>query len=141
MRDDEPVDGRRRSSRRRSTRGLTAFALSVGQSLSFVVAAAVGFWVLRRQHGHLGLRSTAMVYVKLAVPALLTALALSWAIGTLLPRPRRDAGASRAWSPAASCWRRPAPSQLAVTWGVAHALGVREIGAALEPLTRRLRRR
>ena len=31
--------------------------------------------------------------------------------------------------------------QLAVTWGVAHALGVREIGAALEPITRRLRRR
>jgi hypothetical protein len=30
--------------------------------------------------------------------------------------------------------------QLGVTWGVAHALGVREIGAALEPLTRRLRR-
>ena len=31
--------------------------------------------------------------------------------------------------------------QLSVTWGVAHALGVREIGAALEPFTRRLRRR
>ena len=30
--------------------------------------------------------------------------------------------------------------ELAVTWGVAHVLGVREIGAALEPLTRRLRR-
>jgi len=31
--------------------------------------------------------------------------------------------------------------ELAVTWAVAHALGVREIGAALEPFTRRLRRR
>ena len=31
--------------------------------------------------------------------------------------------------------------ELTVTWGVAHLLGVREIGAALEPITRRLRRR
>ena len=31
--------------------------------------------------------------------------------------------------------------QLAVTWGVATALGVREVSTALEPVTRRLRRR
>jgi putative peptidoglycan lipid II flippase len=119
---------------------LTAFALSVGQSVSFVVAAVVGFWVLRRQHGHLGLRGTAMVYLKLAVPALVTALALSWAIGQLFP----DLGERRGVPglvTGALVLAAAGVVQLAVTWGVARALGVHEIGRALEPLTRRLRRR
>ena len=37
--------------------GLTAFALSLGQSCAVVVSSAVGFWVLKRMHGHIGLRS------------------------------------------------------------------------------------
>ena len=37
---------------------LTAFTLSIGQALAYVVTAAVGFTVLRRRHGHLGLRAT-----------------------------------------------------------------------------------
>ena len=118
----------------------TAFALSVGQSVSFVVAAVVGFWVLRRQHGHLGLRGTGMVYLKLAVPALVTALALSWAIGQLFP----DLGERRGVPglvTGALVLAAAGAVQLAVTWGVARALGVHEIGRALEPLTRRLRRR
>ena len=35
---------------------LTAFTLSLGQALAYVVSAGVGFSVLRRRHGHLGLR-------------------------------------------------------------------------------------
>ena len=97
--------------------------------------------MLRRQHGNLGLRSTGLIYVKLAVPALLTALALSWAIGTpSCPTSARREGCG-AWSAARSCSASAGVIQLTVTWGVAHALGVREIGAALEPFTRRLRRR
>ena len=41
--------------------------------------------MLRRRHGHLGLRGTGVVYLKLAVPAVATALALYWAIHTFLP--------------------------------------------------------
>ncbi len=96
--------------------------------------------MLRRQHGHLGLRGTGMVYLKLAVPALVTALALSWAIGQLFP----DLGERRGVPglvTGALVLAAAGAVQLAVTWGVARALGVHEIGRALEPLTRRLRRR
>ncbi|MFL6177322.1 MAG: murein biosynthesis integral membrane protein MurJ [Ornithinibacter sp.] len=119
---------------------LTAFTLSIGQSLAYVVTASVGFWVLRRRHGHLGLRGTALMYLKLAAPALLTALALSWAIHTLLP----DFGETRGLRGlllGALVLGVAGLVEIGVTWGVAHALGVREIGAALEPVTRRLRRR
>ena len=71
--------------RRRWFRASPPSRLSIGQALAYVVTASVGFTVLRRQHGPLGLRGTAGMYVKLAVPAVLTALALSWAIRTLLP--------------------------------------------------------
>ena len=118
---------------------LTAFTLSVGQAMAYVVTASVGFWVLRRQHGPLGLRSTGLMYLKLAVPALLTALALSAAIHALLP----DLGETRGvlgFVAGILVLGVAGIIELAVTWGVAHLLGVREIGAALEPLTRRLRR-
>ncbi|HYN68100.1 MAG TPA: lipid II flippase MurJ [Ornithinibacter sp.] len=119
---------------------LTAFTLSVGQVLAYVVTAGVGFLVLRRRHGHLGLRGTALVYVKLGVPAVLTALALSWGIHTFLPDLGETRGV-RGLVEGGIVLGVAGVIQLGVTWGVAHALGVREIGAALEPLTRRLRRR
>ena len=119
---------------------LTAFALSLGQVLAFVVSAMVGFWVLRRQHGHLGLRGTSLVYLKLAVPAVLTALALAWLIGEVFPDLGETRGV-RGLLRGSLVLGAAGAVQLAVTWGVARALGVREIGTALEPLTRRLRRR
>jgi putative peptidoglycan lipid II flippase len=118
---------------------LTAFTLSLGQSLAYVVTASIGFLVLRRQHGHLGLRGTALVYVKLAVPAVVTALLLSWAIHTLLPDLGETRGV-RGLVEGGLVLAVAGAVQLSVTWGVAHVLGVREIGAALEPLTRRVRR-
>lgn len=119
---------------------VTAFALSLGQSIAFVMGALVGFWVLRRQHGHLGLRGTSLVYLKLAVPAVLTALALSWLIGEVFPDLGETRGV-RGLFRGTLVLGAAGAVQLAVTWGVARALGVREIGTALEPLTRRLRRR
>ena len=80
------------------------------------------------------------MYLKLAVPALLTALALSWAIHTFLPDLGETRGV-RGFVIGAIVLGVAGVIQLGVTWGVAHALGVREIGAALEPVTRRLRRR
>ncbi len=118
---------------------LTAFTLSIGQALAYVVTAFVGFWVLHRRHGHLGLRGTAVMYLKLAVPALLTALALYWAIHTFLPDFGETRG-FRGFAIGAVVLGVAGLIELGVTWVVAHALGVREIGAALEPVTRRLRR-
>ena len=118
---------------------VTAFALSLGQSLAFVVSACVGFWVLKRRYGHLGLRGTGLVYAKLTVPAVATALALFWAIGDVFP----DLGERRGVAglvTGALVLGVAGLVQLAVTWGVATALGVREIRTALDPLTRRLRR-
>ncbi len=89
---------------------LTAFTLSIGQALAYVVTASVGFWVLRRQHGHLGLRGTGLVYLKLAVPAVATALALSWLIRTLLPDLGETRGRARVRRRRASCWGWPASS-------------------------------
>lgn len=120
--------------------GITAFALALGQSGAFVVAAGVGFWVLHRRHGHLGLRGAAAMFLKLLVPAVLTALALLWAIGTLFP----DLGETRGIPGLVSgglVLGVAAVVQLAVTLSVATALGVREVSAALEPVGRRLRRR
>jgi putative peptidoglycan lipid II flippase len=119
---------------------LTAFTLSIGQALAYVITASVGFTVLRRRHGPLGLRGTAGMYVKLAVPAVLTALALFWAIRTLLPDLGEVRGV-RGLVQGGTVLAVAGLVELAVTWGVAHLLGVREIGAALEPITRRLRRR
>ena len=96
--------------------------------------------MLRRQHGHLGLRSTAAMYLKLAVPAVLTALALYWAIHTFLPDLGETRGV-RGFIAGGLVLGVAGVIELTVTWGVAHALGVREISAALEPFTRRLRRR
>ena len=118
---------------------VTAFALSLGQSCSVVVSAAVGFWVLRRMHGRLGLRSVAATYLKLLVPAVVTALALAWAIGALLPSFGQLRGVGGLLT-GGLVLGVAAVVQLAVTWGVARALGVREVGEALAPLTRRLRR-
>ena len=119
---------------------ITAFALALGQSASFVVTAGVGFWVLHRRHGHLGLRGAASMFLKLLVPAVVTALALFWAIGVLFP----DLGETRGIPGLVAGGLVLGVAglvQLAVTWSVATALGVREVSAALEPVGRRLRRR
>ncbi|WP_392543728.1 murein biosynthesis integral membrane protein MurJ [Oryzobacter telluris] len=120
--------------------GLTAFALSVGQSCAVFVSAGVGFWVLRRMHGHIGLSRAAGMYLRLLVPALVTAFVLLWVIGTVVP----DLGERRGVAgllEGGLVLGAAAAVQLAVTWTVARALGVTEVAAALEPLTRRLRRR
>ncbi len=71
---------------------------------------------------------------------MLTALALSWVIHTFLPDLGETRGV-RGLVTGGIVLGVAGIVQLGVTWGVAHALGVREIGAALEPFTRRLRRR
>jgi putative peptidoglycan lipid II flippase len=118
----------------------TAMVLGAGQVLAFVVSAAVGFWVLRRMIGNLGLRSTARTYVLLLLPAIVTAVGLLLAIGRLFPDLGETRGASGLLVGGLVLGAAGA-IQLGVTWGVASLLGVREISTALQPVTRRLRRR
>ena len=118
---------------------LTAFTLSVGQATAYLVTASIGFFVLRRRHGPLGLRGTGVMYLKLGVPAVVTALALYAGIHALLPDLGETRGV-RGFLSGIVVLGVAGVIELAVTWGVASALGVREIGAALEPVTRRLRR-
>jgi putative peptidoglycan lipid II flippase len=118
---------------------VTAVVVSVGQTFAYVVGSLIGFVVLRRQHGPLGLRATAVMYLRLAVPSALGALALTFAVNRWLPGLGTERGLS-ALVAGSVVLGVAAVLQLAFTWGAAHVLGVREISAALEPVTRRLSR-
>ncbi|MGL5865901.1 MAG: murein biosynthesis integral membrane protein MurJ [Dermatophilaceae bacterium] len=115
----------------------TAVALSLGQSIAYLVGALYGFIVLRRQHGALGLRAASGMLTRLVLPAGVTAIVLGIAVRMLLP----DLGATRgipALLEGVVVLGVAGVIQLAVTWGVAHVLGVREVARALEPLLHRL---
>ena len=55
--------------------GVVAPALALGQSLAYAVGAAVGFTLVRRRLGRIGLRPVASAYLRLGVPALAAAIA------------------------------------------------------------------
>lgn len=115
----------------------TATVLAFGQTSAYVVGAVVGWLVLRRQHGRIGLRGAARVYVRVGVPAVVTAALLGLAIHALFP----DFGAERGLHTfllGALVLGVAGVVELAVTWGVAHALGVEEVGRLLAPVARRL---
>ena len=112
-----------------------AVLVGVGQTLSNVAAALLGFWLLRRRFGLLRLRSTVRLYVRLVAASLVGAL-VAWplvlGIGAL--------GLGRFVE---------APLQLLaggglfliVVLGLAHLMRVEEVGQLLDPVLRRVRRR
>ena len=116
----------------------TATVLAFGQTFAYVVGAAVGWTVLRRQHGRIGLRGAASVYLRIGVPAVVTAVALGLAVRALFPDFGVDRGLS-AFVTGALVLGAAGVVELAVTWGVAHLLGVREVGRRLDPVVRRVR--
>ncbi len=118
----------------------TAVVLASGQTAAYVVGSAVGFVVLRRQHGRVGLRGAASVYVRVGVPAVLTAVALGVAIRALLPHLGDQRGLV-AIVQGTLVLGVAAVVELGVTWGVAHLLGVREVGQLVGPVARRVRGR
>lgn len=116
----------------------TATVLAFGQTFAYVVGAAVGWAVLRRQHGRIGLRGAGVVYLKVGVPAVVTAVVLGLAIRALFP----DFGVERgvhALVQGSLVLGVAGLVELAVTWGVAHLLGVREVGRLVGPVARRVR--
>ncbi|MBD3783195.1 MAG: hypothetical protein IE926_09610 [Micrococcales bacterium] len=116
----------------------TAFTVGLGQALAYLVGSSIGFVVLRRQHGPLGLRSIASTYLRLALPAAVVAVVLAFAVRLLLPGLGADRGLS-ALLQGAVVLGVAGVVQLAVTWSGAHLLGVREVGDLVGPVGRRVR--
>lgn len=116
----------------------TATVLAFGQTFAYVVGAAVGWAVLRRQHGRIGLRGAASVYVRVGVPAVVTAVLLGLAIRRLFPDLGDERGVE-ALVRGGLVLGVAGLVQLAVTWSVAHALGVAEVDRLVGPVTRRVR--
>ncbi len=103
----------------------TSIVVALGQSIAYVGGAVVGFSLIRRRVGLLGLRSVAATLLKLAVPAVVIAAGL-WALaGTLGPAPSRLVGLV--------VLAVVGVVELGGTLLAAHLLGVEEIAELLEP--------
>jgi putative peptidoglycan lipid II flippase len=111
--------------------------VGLGQTLSNLVAAVVGFALLRRRLGPLQLAPAVRVYVRLALASLVAAVP-TVVLVRLLGRLGVDA---ERWSGAFVQLAVGGAVFVAVALGVAHALRVEEVGQLLDPVTRRLRRR
>ena len=118
--------------------GRTGVVVGIGQTVSNLAAALVGFMLLRRRLGLLRLGSSIRTYVRLALAGVLAAG------GDGL----HGAPDSRVWASTASSWSG-AFTELAlggvvfvvVCFGTAHLLRVDEVGQLFDPVLRRLRRR
>ncbi len=113
----------------------TAFVIGLAQSLAYVVGAAIAFTLIRRRVGPVGLRGVAGSYLRLGVPAALTAGLLHWSIGRLLPHLLEQGRVLVAAVVIAS-----GAIVGIVTWGVAYALRVPEVAELLRPILGRLTR-
>ncbi|WP_406832748.1 murein biosynthesis integral membrane protein MurJ [Pedococcus sp. KACC 23699] len=111
--------------------------VGIGQTLSNLAAAVVGFVLLRRRLGPLHLHPTVRVYVRLGIAsglAVVPTLGLLW----LLARIGVDA---QSWFGAALELALGGAVYLAFVFGIAHAMRVEEVGQLFDPVVRRLRRR
>lgn len=118
----------------------TGRMVGLAQSTAYAVGGLIGFAVLRRRYGSLGLGQTVRTYLGLGVPAIVTALAIGYAVPRLLPDVTSGRGAS-ALLGGAVVLAVAGVLQLLLTWAGARLLGVREVTDLLEPVLRRLPRR
>lgn len=110
----------------------TGVVVGLGQTLSNLAAAVLGFVLLRRALGSLRLRSTARMYARMALASLVGG-GFAWGVVHLLGTEPGDRLVARIWG-------------LGVAIGVfgvtvvlvAHLLGVREMAELLRPVVRRL---
>jgi len=109
--------------------------VGIGQTLSNLAAAVVGFWLLRHRFGLLHLKATVRLYVRLVL-ASLAGLAVAWPVIALIGR----FGLGR-YVAAATQLTVGGSLFLAVVLGAAHLMRVEEVGQLLDPVTRRIRRR
>ena len=113
---------------------LTGILVAFGQSTAYLVGAVVGFSLIRRRIGRLGLTRIAGTYVRLAVPAVAVALVLGVLARSLFP----DLTNHRLLG--AALLVGVGVVELGGTILVAHLLGVREVADVLGPVIRRVRR-
>jgi putative peptidoglycan lipid II flippase len=111
---------------------LTGIVVGVGQTLSNLAGALVGFVLLRRRLGPLQLSATVRVYVRLTV-ASLVACAVTWLLLRLLD-PLADSGTVGATVVTVVAGGTFLVSAL----GLAHVLRVREASQLLAPVLRRV---
>ncbi|HQV91275.1 MAG TPA: murein biosynthesis integral membrane protein MurJ [Phycicoccus sp.] len=113
----------------------TAIAVGLGQSIAYAVGGLIGFALIRRRLGRLGLGGALTAYARLGIPALASA-ALLWLLLKQVAPDLWEGGPllCLAWLAVAG------PIHLLVTLGAAHLLKVREVQDLVGPLVRRLRR-
>jgi putative peptidoglycan lipid II flippase len=108
--------------------------VGIGQTVSNLAAAGLGFVLLRRRFGPLRLRSTVRLYIRLLVASVAGA-AVAWPLRlwleSLLPQGRVGSAAELAVGGGV---------YLAVVLAIAHAMRVEEVGQLLDPVLRRVRR-
>jgi putative peptidoglycan lipid II flippase len=109
--------------------------VGIGQTVSNLVAALVGFVLLRRLLGPLRLRSTTQLYVRLAVASVVGGL-VCWPLVNLLEDHLRGGRISSAVELAVG-----GGVYLAVVLWLAHLMHVDEVGQLLDPVLRRVRKR
>jgi putative peptidoglycan lipid II flippase len=109
--------------------------VGIGQTVSNLAAAIVGFALLRRRLGLLRLRSTVRLYVRLALASAAGALVCWPLVGWLGSRLPAGRGASLVELLLGGT------VYLVVAFGVAHLMRVEEVGQLVDPVLRRMRRR
>ncbi len=109
--------------------------VGIGQTASNLVAAALGFWLLRRRFGLLRLRTTTRLYVRL-VAASLAGAVVAWPVVAGIGR----LGLGR-FVEAVLQLAVGGGVFLAVALGLAHVMQVQEVDQLLDPVLRRLRKR
>ena len=115
----------------------TGIVVGIGQTVSNLAAALLGFVLLRRRFGSLRLRRSIRSYVRLAVASVAAGL-LTW-FGL---RALEAAGVDRtSWTGAFTEVFVGGGVFGLVALGLAHAMRVEEVGQLLDPVVRRLRRR
>ncbi|HET7278030.1 MAG TPA: murein biosynthesis integral membrane protein MurJ [Dermatophilaceae bacterium] len=115
--------------------GFTAVLVGIGQTVSNLAAAVLGFVLLRRRLGPLHLRSTARMYLRMTLASLLAG-AVAWGLVMVVGTGAKDSLLARATTLALA-----AAVFLLLVLGAAHVLQVREVAELISPLLRRLRRR
>lgn len=117
--------------------GRAGIVVGIGQTLSNLAAALLGFMLLRRRLGLLRLGSSIRTYVRLALAGLLAAAATAFMLVGL-----EGFGIDgERWSGALVEMVLGGVLFLVLCFGTAHLLRVEEVGQLFEPVLRRLRRR
>jgi len=115
----------------------TGIVVGLGQTLSNLSAALLGFVLLRRRLGSLGLHTSIRGYVRLGIASVAAGL-LTWLGLRAMEAVGVDA---TSWTGAFVEVVVGGGGFIVIALGLAHAMRVQEVGLLLDPLLRRLRRR